>query len=652
MNEFNILLVSPRWTKSENEGQPFPLALPSISSPMKLIGLNVFTLNLDLYNEKIEPILASYIKKHNISAVGTTGFCKDYLIVDGILSAVKSINKDIITIVGGPILSGDPVTTMEVLDNVDFGVIGEGEVTVCELSLYLETLYTGKKRVLEFNNKISDGVLGGDRICEFHKLIKHIEHVSDIKGVIYRDEEGLHQTPARPPIESLDVLPWVDYEGFGFAEYLDRQSSIKMYYDPVNHFHKRSLPISSSRSCPNKCTFCFHSLGRSYRVRDTNDFMNNVEYMIKHYDIEFVCIVDDLFTHKINHVEVFSRAMEKYDMKWSIYTRVTFVTDKLAELLSNSNCQGVCLGIESASNQILKSMKKKITVEKTEQAIEILCKHNIRTLGNIIIGDINETFETAQVSLRWAKYINKRYKQLHVTTIFLLAFPGSEVYKYACENKFITDRMEFFKKSIPQINISKMNNGEFSKISKMITACNENAHVTATCKVSSLNHEAHNVDVTVKCPHCGATKELYSCSLALFNSLNVIACDNCTSFFTLSLPVEVQQTIIKNIQNFLEKGNKVAFWGGSSNVYNLIREHDMFKQDCMYYVDGYASNHGSEICAEKVVLSPQVLNEEKVEIVIILALNYKKIIGETIRSNYASVKKIFPINQLMFKNLK
>lgn len=350
-------------------------------------------------------------------------------------------------------------------------------------------------------------MLGGKRISEFHKLVHHVDSLSDIKGIIYRDGLELIQTAERPLIESLDVLPWIDYEGFGFGEYLDRQSKVKMYYDPVNHFHRRTLPIPSSRSCPNNCTFCFHSLGKKYRVRDNDDFISNIEYMIKRYGIEFVCIVDDLFTHKIENVERFSKAMEEHNVKWSIYTRVNLVTERLAQILSSSNCQGVCLGIESANNDILKSMKKNITIEQTERAIDILCGHNIRTFGNVIIGDKAETYETALESLNWVKMINKRYNHLHVTIIFLMAFPGSEIYKYACDKGFIKDKQEFFESCIPQINISKMSDAEFSSIAKLMSDCNQSSHALAECSISSIDHNTFNVDVNADCPYCNSSKK-------------------------------------------------------------------------------------------------------------------------------------------------
>ena len=49
------------------------------------------------------------------------------------MSQVKSIAPNVITIVGGGMMTSDPIPAMTALHGVaDYGVIGEGEITVAE----------------------------------------------------------------------------------------------------------------------------------------------------------------------------------------------------------------------------------------------------------------------------------------------------------------------------------------------------------------------------------------------------------------------------------------------------------------------------------------------------------------------------------------
>ncbi|MDQ1354616.1 MAG: anaerobic magnesium-protoporphyrin monomethyl ester cyclase, partial [Acidobacteriota bacterium] len=61
-----------------------------------------------------------------------------------------------------------------------------------------------------------------------------------------------------------------------------------------------------------------------------------------------------------------------------------------------SGCEGVFLGIESGSNQVLKNMNKAADTEKYLKGIELLKEYGIITFGNFIIGFPGETDETVQ----------------------------------------------------------------------------------------------------------------------------------------------------------------------------------------------------------------------------------------------------------------
>ena len=245
----NYLLVMPRLVECIGDGYVFPLGMSYISSSMKEQGFNVFTVNLSHKEEKPYDVLKSLIEEHKIDVVGTGGLSPQYHMVKNVIESVKKINPEIITIVGNSIISADPEIGMEALEFADYGVIGEGEITMNELCRAIE-----------------DGA-----------------NVSEVKGIIYRDENSYVKTPARTETVNVDKLPWADYDGFDIDKYLDC---------PPPGFaglsKGKQIPMLSSRSCPYRCTFCYHPHGNKFRERNLDDFFAEMTHLQKKYDIKYI----------------------------------------------------------------------------------------------------------------------------------------------------------------------------------------------------------------------------------------------------------------------------------------------------------------------------------------------------------------------------
>jgi radical SAM superfamily enzyme YgiQ (UPF0313 family) len=235
MKKLNYLIVMPRFIQNAGDGYSFPLGIAYISSAMKKHGLNVFTLNLNHCDGNIEKILHDEIENNNINVVLTGGLSFQYNTLKHIVDVVNDIDPDVKQIVGGGIITADPITAMTALEHVDFGVIGEGEITICELADVLEN---------------------------------GTENFKDVNGIVYKDVNYRITLP-RKEIENLDEIPWPDYDGFNMEEYLKCSPGIS----GLNSDH--TVFMISSRSCPFSCTFCFHTVGKKYRVRSMDEFFKS-----------------------------------------------------------------------------------------------------------------------------------------------------------------------------------------------------------------------------------------------------------------------------------------------------------------------------------------------------------------------------------------
>ena len=115
----NYLLVMPRFVDKVGEWYQFPLGIPYVSSCMKAAGLRVYTVNMNHEEGNVAKTVQAYIKKYNIGMVLTGGLSFQYNAIKEIVEAAKAYDPNIITAVGGGIITSAPEAGMEVWEFAD-----------------------------------------------------------------------------------------------------------------------------------------------------------------------------------------------------------------------------------------------------------------------------------------------------------------------------------------------------------------------------------------------------------------------------------------------------------------------------------------------------------------------------------------------------
>lgn len=431
-NKMNVLYIIPRYRTYGIEGHyVMPMGILYVSAYVKKSGIaNVYTLNLNHVSGEEYDILQSYITKNRIDFVGLGGLSGEYSDIVRVVSLVRKIDHNMIIQVGGGIMTADPVVTMQAMPDVDFGIIGEGEQTSVELI---------------------------DAIAR--KL-----DLTSVNGIIYRCENGLRITNRRVEIDNLDTLPFPDYEGFNYAEYL------RLNPDLSDEGKKYSqVSVIGGRSCKYNCTFCFHPSGSKYRQRSLDSIFSEIDYLVRNYDISYIALREELFATDNERVRQFCERVRVYDFDWSIQLRIDSINKELVDLLKNTRCRYLFVGVESADDRVLKSMRKGITLAQIERALDMLRDAGLNSRSGVIFGDAVETFESAMFTLNWFK---KNYTKYRMFVDMIIAFPGSALYKRACESGVISNPVEFLKDGCPIVNVSKMNDKEFVDLVTIIEKMN------------------------------------------------------------------------------------------------------------------------------------------------------------------------------------
>jgi radical SAM superfamily enzyme YgiQ (UPF0313 family) len=572
---------------------------------MKKAGLKVITLNLNHRNGEVFDVIRREIKENKIDVVATGGLSFQYNTIRAVIEAVKKTDNKIITIVGGGIITSDPETAVEALEYADYGVIGEGEITICELCKALED--------------------GGE--------------LPVIDGLIYKKDNGYNITRPRKEIEDIDSIAWPDYEGFELEKFFAASPSIS----GLNR--KNTVFMIASRSCPYNCTFCFHTVGRKYRQRSLESFFEELDYMVSRYNIEYICLADELFGHNLERVKEFCLRMRKYNIRWWAQFRVDNITLELLSVLKAAGCDVMSFGLESADNRILKSMKKGTTVEQIERSLKLVSDAGISLEGAFIFGDIEETWETANNTLGWWQ----KHSEYKINLNLITVYPGSYLYKYACDKGIIKNRVQFLKNGCPQINVSKLSDEEYSKLIKNIMEAPMTlAKVLSAVEVSHIDYKTGRLDITGVCTAC--RHQNHWDNIKLFTT-NFLGCKKCGQRYNMVLPRQLRLNIDNNITKLLEIYGKLALWGINYNTADLFKYSSVLRSEFIYPIDISQTKRKMDLYG-KAIFPPEIINSQNIKAVVVLIPVYFSQIDGQIKANHKDVKKVIDICSLVDPELK
>jgi anaerobic magnesium-protoporphyrin IX monomethyl ester cyclase len=209
---------------------------------------------------------------------------------------------------------------------------------------------------------------------------------------------------------------------------------------PEKIFKSGVIPLQTSKGCPFKCAFCNFTKDRRLM------FIKNSERLVAELrevsarGIRFVRFTDDNFRHGKGNLNTLCRRLirEEIPVKWMTMIRATALENVDGELLRESGCIEVLLGLESADGQILKNMNKKAEPALYARVVKRLLAAGIDVSCYFLFGFPGETAETVQ---RTRDFIgNIEYPELPGTLSWALfpfsVAPLSPVYEPEMRRKY------------------------------------------------------------------------------------------------------------------------------------------------------------------------------------------------------------------------
>ncbi|MBL0721410.1 MAG: radical SAM protein, partial [Sulfurovum sp.] len=540
MTKILLLLSKDNYPKPEIEINIVPQGLPYIASSLEHAGYDVYGLNPNYVTfdrdvkEFLKILLVEKIKECRPRYIGLGALSANYLFIRDAINIIRDIDPEIKIILGGGIISSDAEYIFEHLAP-DYGVILEGEITIVEL---LRCLDEDKEPV-------------------------------DIKGIIYKNTilDKIIKNPPQNINVNIDDLPYPNFDIFDIEKFYELSNQENMYFTGHTRKNPRLFVVSGGRSCPFKCTFCYHSTGTKYQNRPIESIIKEMKYFHKKYNFNIIHFYDELFSINKERIINICNALiqlkktDHIDVDWTCTMRVNQTDMEIVEIMKEAGCFAIGFGFESASDPVLLSMKKKVTKKQMLNTIKMCEDAQVGIQANFIFGDPVETIETQKETVQ---FINE-YCHDHIVHFGMISpFPGSPIWNHCINEKVITDKKIYYE------NIHSGNG--MHNLMNMTQIPDEDffKHIDDTLRIDYTNYKTiekltfdNQIELGIQgeCPHCHSQIEYLYPRIPLGNNIysimNSIApkinwCSHCHKRIVIPT-ISLFENIDKGVQDFIKE---------------------------------------------------------------------------------------------------
>ncbi|MHB8155175.1 MAG: B12-binding domain-containing radical SAM protein [Candidatus Omnitrophota bacterium] len=402
----------------------FPQGLAYIASVLEKSGYSVEVYSQDKEHYP-EEHLTEYLDKNKFDFIGVSVIA-GYYQYRKLLKISEAINKSRqrpYYLLGGHGPSPEPEFFLK-KTKADAVVIGEGEETVLEL---LDTVLNRKS-------------------------------LKEVKGVAFLEANKAVVTAKRDLIKDIDTIPFPAYHLFPIE-----------YYRLMRMPHVTSrdfvLPVLSGRGCTFTCTFCYR-MDEGFRPRSSASIIEEVKFLKSNYGITYIAFGDELLMSSIPRTVSLCEDFIKagLNIRWDCNGRLNYARADVLSLMKRAGCVFINYGIESVDDQVLKNMKKCLTVDQIVKGIEATLKEDISPGFNIIFGNIGDNKKTLN---KGVEFLLKYDDGAQMRTIRpVTPYPGSPLYYYAIEKGLLENVEDFYENKhlnsdLLAVNFTELSDDEF-----------------------------------------------------------------------------------------------------------------------------------------------------------------------------------------------
>lgn len=387
MSYERVLIVNPP-SEGEWRGIRPHIGLGYLAETLSANGIahDVFDMNLGYDMRDLEDRIAAF----KPDLIGMSLLTLEHRKFYDMLSHIKERCGDAALVVGGPHVTISKEEVLRDCAAIDFGILYEGEEVLVE-------------------------------------LCRGETEVSDIRGLVFRDDGQVVRNKDRGFVEDLDRLPWPRYESFELDKYV------------------REAEIYSSRGCPHQCIFCPNRLiSPVFRARSPEHVVDEMQYWYERGYRQFN-FDDDNFNLLKDRVyaicdEIERRGLKDLFLRCSNGIRADRIDRDLLTRMREVGFHYIAFGADAGNDKMLKIVKKGETRADIERAVGAACELGYDVKLLFVVGTPQETWADVEDKVD----LCEKYPIQDAHFYNIIPYPGTELFEWIRDNDlFLRDPEDY-----------------------------------------------------------------------------------------------------------------------------------------------------------------------------------------------------------------
>jgi radical SAM superfamily enzyme YgiQ (UPF0313 family) len=258
----------------------------------------------------------------------------------------------------------------------------------------------------------------GDGEAVFPMLLKKLssgEPPADVPGIAWIENNRFMKNMGLPDFHARhcptpDFPRWINLRA-----YLSRLSTV---------------PVQTKLGCHFQCIYCTYRKieGNTYRLSSPECVVDAVKGLTLRglRDIEFV---DNVFNYPYHHAMEICEGIARTcpgARPQSLELNPLFIDDDLITAMEHAGFTGIGITVESASDSVLKGLRKGFSVEDVYKAARIIQRHSLPCVWIFMFGGPGETETTVIETLRFAGTFI-RQEDVAFFSAGIRIYPGTEL---------------------------------------------------------------------------------------------------------------------------------------------------------------------------------------------------------------------------------
>ena len=190
----------------------------------------------------------------------------------------------------------------------------------------------------------------------------------------------------------------------------------------------RALPMLTSRSCPEKCTYCPHRITAQFRARSVENVLAELAELSRQYERLHVVIRDPLYTLDRDRCLRIAEGIRARGLKltYECETRMDDLDEELIREMHASGLRAINFGVESPDPLVLRKVARRfIPYQHMRRLIKLCWKLGVTTTAFYVIGFLQDTEESIEELIRFAVDLDSTYANFKILT----PYPGTPLFK-------------------------------------------------------------------------------------------------------------------------------------------------------------------------------------------------------------------------------